>query len=40
MIYDSSKENNGVKSFNEKTAYETGLFVEKGHTIMDLFTAD
>ncbi len=40
MIYDSSKENNGVKSFNEKTASETGLFVEKGHTIMDLFTAD
>lgn len=40
MIYDSSKENNGVKSFNEKTASETGLFVEQGHTIMDLFTAD
>lgn len=40
MIYDSSKDNNGVKSFNEKTASETGLFVEKGHTIMDLFTAD
>ena len=40
MIYDSSKENNGVKNFNEKTASETGLFVKKGHTIMDLFTAD
>ncbi len=40
MIYDSSKDNNGVKNFNEKTASETGLFVEKGHTIMDLFTAD
>ncbi len=40
MIYDSSKDNNGIKSFNEKTASETGLFVEKGHTIMDLFTAD
>ncbi len=40
MIYDSSKDNNGVKSFNEKTASETGLFVEKGHTIMDLFTAE
>lgn len=40
MIYDSSKKSNGVKNFNEKTAAETGLFVEKGHTIMDLFTAD
>jgi 2,3-bisphosphoglycerate-independent phosphoglycerate mutase len=38
MIYSSETDEKGVDEFNEKTASETGLFVETGHTIMNLFT--
>ncbi|MGN0620443.1 MAG: cofactor-independent phosphoglycerate mutase [Porcipelethomonas sp.] len=40
MMYDSEKAENGVKNFNEKSASETGVFVETGYTIMDMFTAN
>ncbi len=35
MIYDSSKLENGVEAFNEKTASSTGIFVGHGPDIMD-----
>ena len=37
MIYNSAVSSEGVDTFNEKTAGETGLFIETGHTIMDKF---
>ena len=35
MIYDSSKQEKGVGTFNEKTASSTGIFVEHGPSVMD-----
>lgn len=35
MIYDSERQENGVETFNEKTAASTGIFVEHGPDIMD-----
>lgn len=37
MIYNSADSKKGVETFNEKTAAETGLFVETGHSIMNKF---
>ncbi len=37
MIYDSTKEAAGVDGFCERTAKETGLFVQPGYTIMERF---
>lgn len=37
MIYNSADSKIGVETFNEKTAAETGLFVETGHSIMNKF---
>jgi len=37
FIYDSRNPKNGVDTFNEATAKETGLFIEVGHTLMDKF---
>ena len=37
MIYHKNGEVNGVDTFNEKTAGETGVFVEKGPTLMQSF---
>ncbi len=37
MIYNSTSPENGVDTFNEKTAEETGVYIEIGHTIMDKF---
>lgn len=35
LIYDSRKAQNGIKSFTEKNAAETGLFIEHGPDIMN-----
>jgi 2,3-bisphosphoglycerate-independent phosphoglycerate mutase len=35
MIYDSRKAENGAETFTEKTASESGIFVEHGPSIMD-----
>ncbi len=35
MIYDSSKSQSGVQTFNEKTASSTGIFIEHGPDVMD-----
>lgn len=37
MIYSSKEKRSGVDTFNEKTAEKTGLFIDKGHTIMNKF---
>ncbi|MBQ8514294.1 MAG: cofactor-independent phosphoglycerate mutase [Ruminococcus sp.] len=37
MIYDSTKPAEGVDTFNEKTAKETGLYIEEGFRIMKDF---
>ncbi|MGN0614236.1 MAG: cofactor-independent phosphoglycerate mutase [Porcipelethomonas sp.] len=37
FIYDSEKPANGVDTFNENTAKETGLFIETGHSLMEKF---
>ena len=37
LIYDSTKEVEGVETFTEETASSTGIFVEEGHTIMEKF---
>lgn len=37
FIYDSRNPKNGVDTFNENTAKETGLFIEVGHTLMNKF---
>ena len=37
LIYDSTKEAEGVETFTEETASSTGIFVEEGHTIMEKF---
>ncbi len=37
MIYQKSKDENGVDVLSEKTASQTGVFVEKGCTLMDRF---
>ena len=36
-MYDSTKEAEGVDGFCEKTAAETGLFIQPGFTIMERF---
>ena len=35
MIYDSTDQADGKESYNEKTGRETGIFVEKGYTLID-----
>ncbi len=35
LIYDSSKNENGVVSFTEKAANDTGIFIEHGPSVMD-----
>ena len=35
MIYDSTKPVQGKDSYSEKTGRETGVFVEKGYTLID-----
>lgn len=35
MIYDSTHSAEGKESYNEKTGRETGIFVEKGYTLID-----
>jgi hypothetical protein len=35
MIYDSRKAENGAETLTEKTASESGIFVEHGPSIMD-----
>ena len=35
MIYDSTKLVQGKDSYNEKTGQETGVFIEKGYTLID-----
>ena len=40
FIYDSRKKENGVKGFCEKTAKETGFYIENGFTIMSEFAAE
>ncbi len=37
FMYDSTKEADGVEGFCEKTAAETGLFIQPGYTIMERF---
>jgi len=37
MIYQKTKSENGVEKLSEKSAAETGVFVEKGCTLMDRF---
>jgi 2,3-bisphosphoglycerate-independent phosphoglycerate mutase len=37
FIYDSTKEMSGVDGFCERTAAETGLFIQPGYTIMQKF---
>lgn len=37
MIYEKSKAHEGVSTLNEKTAAETGVFVEKGDTLFSYF---
>ena len=38
LIYDSKNEvENGIECFCEKTAEQTGNFIEKGFTMMDYF---
>ena len=36
MIYSSSKEFDGVDTFTEESAQNTGVYVDKGHTLMDI----
>ncbi|NLM21737.1 MAG: cofactor-independent phosphoglycerate mutase [Peptococcaceae bacterium] len=40
VIYDSTKSKKGQAVFNEQSASQTGLFVEKGYTLMDKFIFD
>ncbi|MBE6860569.1 MAG: cofactor-independent phosphoglycerate mutase [Ruminococcus sp.] len=40
FIYDSRTDNSGVNGFCEKTAKETGYYIENGFTIMNEFTAE
>ncbi|MGN0585694.1 MAG: cofactor-independent phosphoglycerate mutase [Oscillospiraceae bacterium] len=37
LIYQKSKDNKGADTFNEKTAKESGVFIEKGPSIMKYF---
>ena len=37
VIYDSGKQKDGQAVFTEKSAAETGIYIEKGHTLMDAF---
>ncbi len=37
FMYDSTKDDTGVEGFCEKTAAETGLFIQPGYTIMERF---
>lgn len=37
MIYSNSEKKNGVETFNEKTAADTGVFIAAGHEIMKKF---
>ena len=36
MIYRSYKEENGVQTFSESSAKNTGLYIPEGHTLMSL----
>lgn len=36
FIYDSERQENGVRTFDEETARETGLYIPKGYTLLDL----
>ncbi|NLL51309.1 MAG: phosphoglycerate mutase, partial [Peptococcaceae bacterium] len=40
VIYDSTKAKAGQAVFNEQSASQTGLFVDKGYTLMDKFIFD
>lgn len=35
LIYDSTREEKGADTFNEKTALESGIFIEHGPSVMD-----
>ena len=35
MIYDSTRPVQGRESYSEKSGQETGMFVEKGYTLID-----
>lgn len=37
FIYDSTKDYDGVETFNEKTAKDTGIYISTGHKIMQEF---
>lgn len=37
FIYDSTKDYEGVETFNEKTAKDTGIYISTGHKIMQEF---
>jgi 2,3-bisphosphoglycerate-independent phosphoglycerate mutase len=38
FIYDSTNEVKGVKGFSEKSAKETGNYIDLGYTIMERFS--
>ncbi|MFZ3132002.1 MAG: cofactor-independent phosphoglycerate mutase [Desulfosporosinus sp.] len=40
VIYDSTKHEGKQAVFNEKSASQTGIYVEKGHKLMDTFILD
>jgi 2,3-bisphosphoglycerate-independent phosphoglycerate mutase len=40
VIYDSTKPVGKQAAFNEKNASQTGIYVEKGYTLMDTFILD
>lgn len=40
LIYDSRKKLEGVENFNEDSAKSTGIFIEKGHELMDRFLSE
>ncbi len=40
FMYSSEKEHTGADSFSEASAAATGIYISKGHTLMELFTSD
>ena len=40
MIYSSKKNNDGVTSFSEQSAAQTGLYLPRGHELMELLIKD
>ena len=40
FMYSSEKAHGGAESFSEASAAATGVYIPKGHTLMDLFTSD